>query len=331
MGRIVDERFSVNVGAVRFTEQFGLAKAVSADVVAEALAAIAAELGPPRRATTTGRGRGDGRRRDEPGRGEARPGHLRPGRRPGDGPGPGRDRSPDRAVPDPGRRLGDGRSSGCSRRVPRSSSPARASSARSSTSSAATRSRSATAGCATACSSSASARAARRADRAGCAHDGRAEGHPKRYLQRARDALLWKLDGLSERDLRMPADTDRDNLAGIVKHCANVEVGTRPHLRSRLARSRRPLLVAAGVTTTTLRPTGTSSRRLGVRRSRLHRRGGHRGPAIDELSLDTVGSPPWWPGGSEVTLHHMLVRVVDDLARHAGQADIVLSPRRAPG
>jgi exopolyphosphatase / guanosine-5'-triphosphate,3'-diphosphate pyrophosphatase len=43
-GPDVDERFSVNVGAVRFTEQFGLATAVSPDVVAEALAAIAAEL-----------------------------------------------------------------------------------------------------------------------------------------------------------------------------------------------------------------------------------------------------------------------------------------------
>ena len=43
-GPDVDERFSVNVGAVRFTEQFGLAKAVSRDVVADALAAIAAEL-----------------------------------------------------------------------------------------------------------------------------------------------------------------------------------------------------------------------------------------------------------------------------------------------
>ena len=52
-GSTVDERFSLNVGAVRFTERFGLAKAVSADVVADALAAIAAELtrldGRPRR------------------------------------------------------------------------------------------------------------------------------------------------------------------------------------------------------------------------------------------------------------------------------------------
>jgi exopolyphosphatase/guanosine-5'-triphosphate,3'-diphosphate pyrophosphatase len=43
-GPAVDERFSVNVGAVRFTERFGLAKAVSADVVAEAMAAITADL-----------------------------------------------------------------------------------------------------------------------------------------------------------------------------------------------------------------------------------------------------------------------------------------------
>ena len=43
-GPTVDERFSVNVGAVRLTEQFGLGKAVSVDVVADVLAAIAAEL-----------------------------------------------------------------------------------------------------------------------------------------------------------------------------------------------------------------------------------------------------------------------------------------------
>jgi Protein of unknown function (DUF664). len=45
------------------------------------------------------------------------------------------------------------------------------------------------------------------------------------YLQRSRDALLWKLDGLSVRDLRMPRTPTGANLAGLVKHCANVEVG----------------------------------------------------------------------------------------------------------
>jgi exopolyphosphatase / guanosine-5'-triphosphate,3'-diphosphate pyrophosphatase len=43
-GARVDERFSVPVGAVRFTERYGLADAVSRERLEEALAAIAAEL-----------------------------------------------------------------------------------------------------------------------------------------------------------------------------------------------------------------------------------------------------------------------------------------------
>ena len=44
-GPVVDERFSLEVGAVRFTERFGLTEAVSAAVVAEARAAMADDLG----------------------------------------------------------------------------------------------------------------------------------------------------------------------------------------------------------------------------------------------------------------------------------------------
>jgi exopolyphosphatase/guanosine-5'-triphosphate,3'-diphosphate pyrophosphatase len=40
----VDERFSVDVGAARYTERFGLAKAVAPDVLRSALAGIAADL-----------------------------------------------------------------------------------------------------------------------------------------------------------------------------------------------------------------------------------------------------------------------------------------------
>jgi exopolyphosphatase/guanosine-5'-triphosphate,3'-diphosphate pyrophosphatase len=41
---VVDERFSVEVGAVRFTERFGLDRAVSPEVLREAMAAISADL-----------------------------------------------------------------------------------------------------------------------------------------------------------------------------------------------------------------------------------------------------------------------------------------------
>ena len=54
-GADVDERFSVNVGAVRFTEQFGLAKAVSARRRRRRPGGHRCRARPPRRATTAGR------------------------------------------------------------------------------------------------------------------------------------------------------------------------------------------------------------------------------------------------------------------------------------
>ena len=45
------------------------------------------------------------------------------------------------------------------------------------------------------------------------------------YLQGARDALVWKLDGLSEYDIRRPMTPTGTNLLGLVKHCAGTELG----------------------------------------------------------------------------------------------------------
>jgi uncharacterized damage-inducible protein DinB len=46
-----------------------------------------------------------------------------------------------------------------------------------------------------------------------------------RYLQDAREALLWKLAGLSEYDVRRPMVPTGTNLLGLVKHVASVELG----------------------------------------------------------------------------------------------------------
>ena len=46
-----------------------------------------------------------------------------------------------------------------------------------------------------------------------------------RYLQSARGAMLWKLDGLSEYDIRRPVVPTGTNLLGLVKHLASVESG----------------------------------------------------------------------------------------------------------
>lgn len=46
-----------------------------------------------------------------------------------------------------------------------------------------------------------------------------------RYLTRAREALVWKLDGLSGYDVRRPMVRTGTNLLGLVKHVAGVEGG----------------------------------------------------------------------------------------------------------
>src|SRR6266699_2528708 len=46
-----------------------------------------------------------------------------------------------------------------------------------------------------------------------------------RYLRRAREAVLWKLDGLSEYDVRRPLTPTGTNLLGLVKHLATMEYG----------------------------------------------------------------------------------------------------------
>lgn len=43
------------------------------------------------------------------------------------------------------------------------------------------------------------------------------------YLQDARDALLWKLEGLSEYDIRRPMTPTGTNLLGLVKHLTGAE------------------------------------------------------------------------------------------------------------
>ena len=47
--------------------------------------------------------------------------------------------------------------------------------------------------------------------------------HLRTYLDEQRDALLHKVDGLPERELRLPRTPTGTNLLGIVKHCLNVE------------------------------------------------------------------------------------------------------------
>ncbi|WP_409472003.1 DinB family protein [Streptomyces sp. HC307] len=142
------------------------------------------------------------------------------------------------------------------------------------------------------------------------------------YLQSARDAVLWKLEGLSEYDIRRPRTPTGTNLLGLVKHVATVELGYLGDTFGRPSGEPLPWLEDAARTNGDMWATADESREYIVQ---LYRRAwAHADATIDALPLDTVGKVPWWPADrNEVTLHHAVVRVIADTHRHAGQADIV--------
>ncbi|MGW3723915.1 DinB family protein [Streptomyces sp. NPDC000851] len=142
------------------------------------------------------------------------------------------------------------------------------------------------------------------------------------YLQSARDALLWKLEGLSEYDIRRPRTPTGTNLLGLVKHVASMELGYLCDTFGRPSGEPLPWMEDTAETNADMWATADESREYIVE---LYRRAwAHADATIDALALDTVGKVPWWPAGrNEVTLHHAVVRVIADTHRHAGQADIV--------
>ncbi|WP_263166046.1 DinB family protein [Streptomyces sp. SCSIO ZS0520] len=150
--------------------------------------------------------------------------------------------------------------------------------------------------------------------------DALAKGDLLKRLRRDRQALLWKLDGLSEYDARQPLTATGTNLLGLVKHLATVEARYFGEVFDRP--SPEPLCrwqdsdgsdqwVAKGE---------TRGQIIGFyRRTREHA-----DATIDALVLDAPGQVPWWSGpGPNTNLFAVLVHVLGETVRHAGHADIL--------
>lgn len=142
------------------------------------------------------------------------------------------------------------------------------------------------------------------------------------YLQIARDSMRWKIDGLSEYDVRRPMTSTGTNLLGLIKHVASVEVGYFGDTFGRPFGQELPWWADDAETNSDLYATADESREEILD---LYRRAmTHADATIAALELDTVGHVPWWPAErSEVTLHRILVHVIAETNRHAGHADVV--------
>ena len=143
-----------------------------------------------------------------------------------------------------------------------------------------------------------------------------------RYLQIAREALLWKLDGLSDYDVRRPMVPTGTNLLGLVKHVASVEVGYFGETFGRPFAEPLPWFDEDAEPNADMWATPEESRE---QITDLYRRAwAHSDATIDALALADIGHVPWWPDDrSEVTLHRILVHMIAETDRHTGQADIV--------
>ena len=142
------------------------------------------------------------------------------------------------------------------------------------------------------------------------------------YLQEAREALVWKLDGLCEYDIRRPLVPTGTNLLGLVKHVASVELGYFGEVFGRPSGEPLPWMAEGAEVNADIWATPGESREEIVA---LYRRAwAHSDATISALALDAIGSVPWWQADHrEVTLHQILVHMIAETHRHAGQADIV--------
>jgi Protein of unknown function (DUF664) len=145
------------------------------------------------------------------------------------------------------------------------------------------------------------------------------------YLQEGRDAVLWKLDGLSEYDIRRPVTPTGTNLLGLVKHLTAMELGYFGDTFGRPP-AEAPAWAAEDILETDPNADmwATAAESRDYITGWYRRSWAHADTTIGELDLAAVGRVPWWPGEhGEVSLHQILTHMIAETQRHAGHADIV--------
>src|SRR5256885_2512412 len=114
-----------------------------------------------------------------------------------------------------------------------------------------------------------------------------------RYLQDAREALLWKLDGLTEYNIRRPMVPTGTNLLGLIKHVASVELGYFGDTFGRPSGERLPWLEDDAEPNADMWATAEESRE---QITGLYRRGrGRFAPTLGPPAPGPHGPVPRWP------------------------------------
>jgi uncharacterized damage-inducible protein DinB len=134
-------------------------------------------------------------------------------------------------------------------------------------------------------------------------------------LDRHRDAVLWKLEGLGDDELRRPMVPSGTSLLGLVKHLGSVEYGW---FCETFGRQTEPLPYDEDDPESDMRarPDETTEDILAF----YDRARAAADRVIDELDVEDTGTA-WF--GETVTMRWVLIHMVEETARHAGHIDIL--------
>jgi uncharacterized damage-inducible protein DinB len=131
-------------------------------------------------------------------------------------------------------------------------------------------------------------------------------------LDRHRDVVLWKLEGLDEDQVRRPLTPTGTNLLGLVKHLAGVEYQW--------------FCQTFGVPTEALETGPVKDMTPGADETAAdivafyQRARAAADEVVARLEIEATGTA-WF--GEEVSLRRVLVGMVEETARHAGHMDII--------
>ncbi|MFC7548206.1 DinB family protein [Plantactinospora sp. GCM10030261] len=134
-------------------------------------------------------------------------------------------------------------------------------------------------------------------------------------LDRHRDVVLWKLDGLTDEQLRRPMTPSGTTMLGLVKHLAAVDYGW---FCETFGRPTEPLPFDDDDPEADLRvePHETTADIVAF----YGRARAAANQVIDDLDVTAEGTH--WQGQS-VTLRWVLIHMIEETARHAGHLDIL--------
>lgn len=144
----------------------------------------------------------------------------------------------------------------------------------------------------------------------------------RRYLDSARDAVLWKAEGLTESQLRRPVVSSGTNILGVINHLAFTEFGYFSYCLNRPVNNERVLMMFKSedpMIDFVVEPEVTSTQIISLYRQAIEASNA----AFNQLPLDAAANVPWWGANAETTLEHLMLHMCTETARHAGHLDLV--------